>query len=475
MNPVFWSMATGIVATGDGGDLLGGLLLTTVVVGGSIYLFYLAYTALWRRRLMENVPTSKCAGITVGLNELKGKALSRQPMRSYLTEKDVVYYRYTIEEEWKRSKVDGKGKTKTETGWETIKSGEQRPRFTLRDETGEVRIDPEKAEVEGARVLSKTCRRGDPLYYGKGPAKGVRGSTGHRRFREFVIENGQDIYLIGPARMRDDIVALEIAYDEMEPLYLISTRSEEKILSSYGWRMVVSLFFSVVLAILTPMIINVGFTTDALIDSVVVMGGVMILSGIMVLGLFFALYFKTVFDGLVYVRNRVDRAWSMIDVELKRRRDLIPNLVEVVQGQIRHEKGAQEAVVRARQMLTNGGEGMQEVFEQQTRALGLLFAVAERYPRIMSDGSFYKLMEELTRCEEKIALARNGYNDSVEALNNRVETIPDMFVAPLARVEKRQLLGAMEFEKKPIEIQFTEEPDPVIASELVPESAESVG
>ena len=163
---------------------------------------------------------------------------------------------------------------------------------------------------------------------------------------------------------------------------------------------------------------------------------------IVVVGLFFAF----VYNSLVRGRNRVDNAWSQIDVQLKRRYDLIPNLVETVKGYATHERETFERVTQARsaaQSATAPGEQAQaENF--LTQALRQLFALAEDYPELKASANFASLQEDLEETENKVAISRQIYNDSVLTYNNKVQQIPSNIVASLTGFDVREFFEAGE-------------------------------
>ena len=446
-------------------------ILVPALLGiATIVLLFVGYRAYYKKRLIEDVPTSKCQGVTIGLNELKGKAITHSPIIGYLSGQPCVYYTYKIEEEYKRT-VTRDGKKRTERRWRTIASETRFRPFELHDDTGSIRVNPKGAEFHGDVVVNKTCRRTDPMYYGKGPMRSLRRSTGRRRFREEIIPNQCKAYVMGDARVREDIVEPEIAHDEMGDLFLISSQSEGKLISKFGWQARGSFAGSILAAAFLPAVITMNtqqIEFGAAVGASIVW---MVLAAVMVSMVVFLLYLKTVFNGLVDVRNRLDRAWSMLEVEFKRRHDLIPNLVQMVKGFASHEKDTLEAVVQARnQGAISPGQAAEAgaAINQQSSALGQIYAVAEDYPDIKADPAFRKLMEELTRCEDKIALARAFYNDSVERLNNRVHAFPDMMLAPLAGTKERTSLAFDAFIKKPVKIDLT--PDPSADEEVVAES-----
>jgi LemA protein len=137
------------------------------------------------------------------------------------------------------------------------------------------------------------------------------------------------------------------------------------------------------------------------------------------------------YNGLVQARLRVKEAWSGIDVQLKRRSSLIPNLVETVKGYAAHEREVFENVTRARSQLDNAGTAQQaaQANNMLTNALRSLFAVAEAYPDLKANVNFLELQRELTDTEEKIAYARQFYNRNVLSYNTKVHTVPTVFIA----------------------------------------------
>ena len=156
----------------------------------------------------------------------------------------------------------------------------------------------------------------------------------------------------------------------------------------------------------------------------------LIVLGVIVLGLI--LWFFGAYNGLIKLRNLVEEAWAQIDVELKRRHDLIGNLVETVKGYAAHERGTLEAVTQARAAAMAGGQSPAATAKSEaalTQALVRLNAVAEAYPDLKANANFSALQAELGATEDRIASARRYYNANVRELNTKVESIPTNFVA----------------------------------------------
>jgi LemA protein len=151
-------------------------------------------------------------------------------------------------------------------------------------------------------------------------------------------------------------------------------------------------------------------------------------------------FFWLGYNGLVKRRNQVDNAWSQIDVQLKRRHDLIPNLVETVKGYASHERGTFEEVTaaRSRAQEARGVADQAQAENALTAAIGRLFAVAEAYPELRASENFQQLQAELARTEDTIRVARQVYNDTVLTFENARETVPTNIVAGLFRFEERE-------------------------------------
>ncbi len=163
-----------------------------------------------------------------------------------------------------------------------------------------------------------------------------------------------------------------------------------------------------------------------------------------------------IYNRLITLRNRVDNAWSQIDVQLRRRYDLIPNLVETVKGYAAHEKETLERVIQARNAAmsaTTVGEHSQTE-NMLTGALKSLFALAEAYPDLKANQNFMMLQEELSGTESKIAYARQFYNDSVMSYNTSQQTFPSNLLAGAFGFTPRDYFEIEEEVKEPVKVQF---------------------
>lgn len=161
-----------------------------------------------------------------------------------------------------------------------------------------------------------------------------------------------------------------------------------------------------------------------------------------------------IYNGLVRARNRVDNSWKQIDVQLKRRHDLIPNLVEVVKDYMSYEQEVLQNVTRARSeaMQAQGPAETGRAENMLTGALKSLFAVAENYPELKANQNVSQLQEELTSTENKIAFARQLYNDVVMAFNNKIQTVPSNIVAGAFGFKAREFFEVPEEEKEAVSV-----------------------
>jgi LemA protein len=162
------------------------------------------------------------------------------------------------------------------------------------------------------------------------------------------------------------------------------------------------------------------------------------------------------YNRLVRLRNRTNNAWSQVDVQLKRRYDLIPNLVETVKGYAAHEKQTFEDVVKARTVAqdASGVEEQAQAENMLTGALRRLFALAEAYPELRASENFRNLQEQLAEAENKISVARQIYNDTTLSYNNAVQTVPSNFVAGVFGFDVRAFFEVDDDARSAPEVRF---------------------
>ncbi len=423
----------------------------------ALVMLALALRAARKQRLVNDLPTSKTTGVFIGLVELKGTAEVETPVTSFQAEQACVWYHWSVEEHWSRTVTetytdsDGKTqtRTRTESGWTTVADGGEMIPFYLKDDCGVIRVQPEGAKIEPQTLFDQTCGRFDALYYAKGPAGAVADSDHRRRFVEKGIALHALLFVVGQACERSDVVAAEIAQDKNAPMFLISTRSEEQVSCGLG-----ATFW--VLAILGLVLAVAGFVWGDRVGRFQLEPHPLKYSVVGV-GFLFAWalgWMWMAYNSLVNLRQRVHQAWANVDVQLKRRNDLIPNLVTTVKGLRDYEQTLQPelAALRAQQSATPPGEPGPD----HAGCAPLLAAVVERYPELKADGAFLNLQTNLVDTEQRIALARGYFNDIATFYNTRLTIVPDRFIAMLGAMQPQALMTASGFERAPVTIHFAQ-------------------
>lgn len=428
-------------------------------VGGGIGLLCVlgALRSGRRRRFIDDTPTSKTRGVFIGDVELKGTAECEAPLASWLAGKRCVWYEWSVSEHWRRvvheTYTDEKGnvrtRTRVESGSTVVAGGGDSTAFHLLDDTGSVLVRPDGADVEPATVLSTTCGPGHPLYYGKGPAFAVPDSTFLRTFHESALPLHARLYLMGRARERKDAVAAEIAADKRAEMYLISVRDEQQISSGYAW----GYWLFLVLGLLLAAGSYAWFANEeGLRPEEAVPWYAAIVAGYLAaiaLG-----WVWMVHNSIVGLRERVRQGWGNLEVQLKRRHDLVPRLAAVVAGLKDHEAAVQETLAALRAQAAIAPEGVRGGEPRLAAVAPRLAALKEAYPKLVAQEGFLELQRELADTEQRIALARTYYNDIASAYNARLLVVPDRYAAALSGLRPEPLLAASGFERTPVEVDF---------------------
>jgi hypothetical protein len=406
----------------------------------------LALNAGRKRRLLDDTPVSKALGVFVGEVELEGRCVRRDPFMSYLAERPCVMYGWSVSEHWRRARqetyTDDKGRTRTrtviDTGSDTVASGGETGGFYVQDETGYVWVDPEGADLETVTMFDRDVDRDDPLYYDKGPDEAVEGSTGERSFTEHGLPVGTALFVRGRASERPDIVAAQIKHEAKAEMFIITPRkekdlSEGKATAFILWNLVGAAFAGAFGAILMagarPDVAPMGLLLGVMLYLVAAGAG----------------WVWMVFNSLTGLRNRVRQAQSLIDVQLKRRADLLPSLVACVQGFRAHEASVQTLVAALRSQASGG----------HVAALApMLVGVAERYPDLQGQAVFAGLSKQLVETEDRIALARAYHANIATFYNTRLQRVPDRYVADIVKMQPEPLFVAEGFERQAQKIAF---------------------
>ncbi|MEO0651015.1 MAG: LemA family protein [Planctomycetota bacterium] len=426
----------------------------------SLLFLWLAMRALRRRRLVDDLPTSKTAGVFIGLVECSGTAESEAPFTGFLSERRCVYHRWSVEEHWSRTvtttTTNSKGQvqvqTRTESGTTTVAKGGDSAPFWLQDETGVVQVDPEGADLKLETTFQETCGRSDPLYYAKAPAKSVADSDHRRTFTESAIPLHHPLYVIGRSRLREDAVAPMIAADKEAPLFVISTRGEASVAKGYGWAIKGYTF----LAFLFGATATIGLLLALAADGPkagelgeLVTPTVVAVFATAFLALWTGTWIWTVSNALVALRERARRGDTLVDIELERRAKLIPNLVETVKATAGHERETQAALALMRAQAQSATD------PSHSAARGLaptLRALVERYPTLTADTHFADLQSRLVDTEDRIARARAYANELGANYNTRIEQVPDRWIAVLTHQAPRPMFEVDSFERRAIEV-----------------------
>lgn len=176
----------------------------------------------------------------------------------------------------------------------------------------------------------------------------------------------------------------------------------------------------------------------------------------LLLGALVLFYLFSIYNGLISLKNNIERAWANIDVLLKQRSDLIPNLVETVKGYMKHERGVLEDVTRMRAEMISAQSPAQKAkaSEHLTSALKSIFAVAENYPQLRASENFLQLQNQISAIENQIADRREFYNESVLLFNTRIHSLPDMIIAGMMSFKDKEYFKATEEEKKNVKVEL---------------------
>ena len=423
------------------------LIIIGIIIG--IACLIAAFRILQKKRLVDDMPTSKTLGVFIGLAELKGTAESDKPLTSFLAGAPCVLYQWKIEEHWSRTvtSIGAKGMptTRHESGWTVIAKDQQLTPFYLKDDTGVIRIIPDGAEIQDKEIFNKTCRFSDPLYFSKGPLREIANSDHERRFIETAVPLHASLYIMGQARERQDIVAAEIAKDKKAPIFLISTRSEKQISSGLGtwfWGWLIIGLMAIAGSVWLGSRLTQSGGAGAGQQLAIALGGYLLL---IALG-----WIWLVYNSLVNLRQRVRQGWAEVDIELKRRNDLIPNLVQVVEGYAAHESQLQELAANLRGQMSATPPGA--AGPDYAGCGPILRVTVENYPELKASDLFLNLQKQLSETEQRIALARDYFNQIVTFYNTRLEIVPDTFLAKVMGLKPQTLMGAGDFERAPVKV-----------------------
>lgn len=419
----------------------------------------------WRRRwAIVDTPTSKCVALFVGRNEVTGWAEHAQVLVAPVTQAPAVWFHWVLERWVQRGKS---------SRWETVDQATSETPFWLVDDTGRVLVWPEDAEIHAPRVFQERAPDSGvtQLFHDGRP---VADLPNRFRISEWCILPTQQLYVLGRASMRDDLSQPQpqtrpqlhfAAEDGHEGHLLVSTHSEARMARTSLGLTILNLAVGWIAATVFPATIYNTVTWDVAgpepgsASTLGAVGGWMLASAIAYGGLLFCAYWLRLHNRLVAVKQQAANAWSLIDVALRRRHTLLPNLAEVAERYAAHERELIEAVARARagasipdpEVLPSDASLYQAGVTNRVDRSGAhqLLALAESYPDLRADEVFRDLARRIVDAENQVAYARAFYNDAVTVLRDRRGTFPGLLLAGAVRTPSWSLFDADEVDLSP--------------------------
>lgn len=377
----------------------------------AIFISRYGFRKIREKRYIENIPTSFSTGLSYGPSEIKGTARKeKETFKGPLSGRDCIYYHYVVRE--KR----GSGKN---AKWVTIVDREERARFLCEDAEGTTPVDLEGAEIHSQHHHSK--------------------SSGNRHYTEVNLRPGDEMYLLGPAIVDPSTGdRLMFALDDSTFPFIAANLTEGRLMTRKGRRGLGWLNVGLNGFVLAALGIFGGTASYAPTDYMM---------AAFIAPVFLALCFVILmYNDLQFVRHRVRRAWANIDVSLKKRADLIPNLELVVKQYLKHESGLQKAVANLRSQFDSQADWKPDAADKllaaETAVTQRVLAVQEAYPDLKGNQVVQKLFDQIITLENEVALMRQGYNDSVERHNTRIGRLPELLLARFFKYKEEQLLHA---------------------------------
>lgn len=391
---------------------LGSSALSILMLLLATLLAWLGFRRIRLKRTIENLPTSRSAGVAYGLTELLGLARldkGEQALSGPVSGLDCVWFHYLVQER------RGSGKN---ARWVTIENRRTDRRFWLEDSEGRIPVDPDKAETMVSRCSTRR--------------------QGRMRYSEHRIEPGMEVYVLGSAGIDPRTgSSLAVGRGPKDQPFLISDLPEAEIML----RKARSGF----------LFLNLGVNTGNA-SALAALGGAAALHGLgflfaalVPLGFFAVFLAILMYNDLVMLRQRVRLTWANIQVSLAKRADLVPRLETVLKAYLEHERGLQQDLARLRSLAQQGGIDTADA----ARLVGVEQGVIERllwlreaYPDLKSSALALQLSRTLIALENEVALMREGYNNAVERYNTRCQHIPEVVFAKLFRFLPAELFRA---------------------------------
>ncbi len=354
------------------------------------------YKDLKTKRRIENIPTSPIRGVVPGLTEVVGEISSQsRVINARYSGNKVVYCRYSKQ----RRVTNSKGKTR----WRTVESGVSKVVFEIEDNTGSIKIDTDQATVTAPNTHSVT--------------------SGSLRYNEWTLSPGQELYVLGPAVLESlTDPALTIKHSTTEEHFIVSSNGEASVLFQYAYAGLGLLCLSLLGCIGAMIVFYGGASFDAFAYFAAAIGSASFL---------FLLNLAFMFNDLIFMKNWLSRAKANLNVSLKRRADLIPNLVKIVKTALSFEKDVQSRLTELQGSISGDAATAEPVGELQKRFTALL----EEYPQIRTDNLVTDLNNRIVMVENQLEFARTGLNAVTRTHNTRIRKFPDSLMASLMRMK----------------------------------------
>ncbi|CAN5559937.1 hypothetical protein BH10ACT1_BH10ACT1_04690 [soil metagenome] len=467
----------------------------TGISGVLAVLAILASLKSWRKKWeVDDTPTSTCRGVFVGRNEVTGRVVpTHQPLAAPFSGLACVWFEWHLERY--RSDDDG-------GSWVTVERRATAAPFWLEDDTGRILVRPRGADLDPEQTVHNTLGRdyappysrwqlrqwvlvgedvverqrslADPgfwepptasTFFRQGTGDAISALRGKNRITERVLRAGQPVYVLADARPRSDGPGLELCA-EAGPL-MLTTKGEEEVAEGEGSNARWQAFWAAALTVLFTSLLSNIVTGDLHwtwpVATVAAEAA-----------FFFLVALVRNYNRQVTVKQQAAKAWSMIDVSLRRRADLLPSLARVAEGYARHEQATQQSLAQLR---SDPGLPPEEELPaestlvtaeasdrgQRSAAAGA-FALAEGYPDLKADAVFLDLQRRITEAEEAVASARHFYNDAINVLRDRRQQLPGSLFARMVPVPSWRLFEADEADR--------DVPDLALAPALAPDVAE---
>ncbi len=413
--------------------------LITLLIG-----LYYGFRKIKLKRYIENIPTSPSAGLAYGPAEIKGKVEFSENsfLKAPETGTKCIYFRHKI-----TKKVRSGKKTKVVV----VKDQAQNVSFFCKDSEGRTKVEPEGAEINSALKLKR--------------------KSGRKTYYEWHIAEDASIYLLGSAIVDEEVGdSLIMAKGKDKFPFILSDETETEVMlrqskaGLFGIGLAQNGFVSLMLSILG----SIGsFAASDFLFCALFSPAFLVLCMVALM-----------YNDLIFLRNRVKRAWANIEVALKKRSDLIPNLEKIVKGYLSHEQTTLESLSRLRNSLIGKSSyspsEVDNVMKEESALTGRLLAIRESNPELKGNQMMNNFMDSLTKMENEVAFMRAGYNDGIERYLTVKNRIPEVLIAKAFQFEdmtnlkfsmKIQHLPAMDLRSKSEE---------VVADDLIEDLSENV-